>query len=76
MRRRQPRGVTISPEARQVLEAYDVHASELVEAWMQETDEMVVLTRGERAVVLVYEDRGLLQLVMPAELRRTTGHDH
>jgi hypothetical protein len=71
---RKVRGVAISPRARAVLEEHGVNAAELVAAWMAEEDEeMLVLTRGERAVVLVYEDGGMVQLSTPEDLRGATG---
>jgi hypothetical protein len=71
---RKVRGVAISPRARAVLEEHGVNAAELVAAWMAEEEgEMLVLTRGDRAVVLVYEDGGMVQLSTPQDLRGATG---
>jgi hypothetical protein len=51
-----------------------VNAAELVAAWRAEEDEeMLVLTRGEQAVVLIYEDGGMVQLSTPQDLRGATG---
>jgi hypothetical protein len=66
--------VAISPHARAVLEEYEVNPAELVAAWRaEEEEEMLVLTRGDRAVVLVYEDGGMVQLSTPQDLRDATG---
>jgi hypothetical protein len=71
---RKVRGVAISPRARAVLEEYEVNAAELVAAWMaEEEEEMLVLTREDRAVVLVYEDGGMVQLSTPQDLHGATG---
>jgi hypothetical protein len=72
---RKVRGVAISPRARAVLEEHGVNAAELVAAWRaeEEDEEMLVLTRGEQAVVLIYEDGGMVQLSTPQDLRGATG---
>ena len=73
---RKVRGVAISPRARAVLEEHGVNAAELVAAWRaeeEEEEEMLVLTRGDRAVVLVYEAGGMVQLSTPQDLRGATG---
>jgi hypothetical protein len=72
---RKVRGVAISPRARAVLEEHGVNAAELVAAWRaeEEEEEMLVLTRGDWAVVLVYEDGGMVQLSTPQDLRGATG---
>jgi hypothetical protein len=71
---RKVRGVAISPRARAVLEEHGVNAAELVAAWRaEEEEEMLVLTRGEQAVVLIYEDGGMVQLSTPQDLRGATG---
>jgi hypothetical protein len=70
---RKVRGVAISSRARAVLEEHGVNAAELVAAWRAEEEEMLVLTRGEQAVVLIYEDGGMVQLSTPQDLRGATG---
>ncbi len=71
---RKVRGVAISPRARAVLEEHGVNAAALVEAWRaEEEEEMLVLNRGEQAVVLIYEDGGMVQLSTPQDLRGAIG---
>ncbi len=70
-RKSRPRTVEVSADARKALEVCGIKAAELVEAWLEEPDELLVLTRGPNVVVLVFEERGVLQLGTPADVRRT-----
>lgn len=68
-------GVAVSPDARRILEVYKLDAGELLEAWLASEDDLVVFAPhgGKRSgVIIAVEDRGILQLLTPDDVRSST----